>query len=178
MSSQDYGDDVTVVDFEEGTGVDALEDPLETLARLRRTSRLLDSAVTVPGTSYRIGLDPIVGLLPGVGDVPTTVVSAYIVVEAARLGVPRATLARMVANLGIDAVVGSVPLVGDVFDAVWKANDRNVALLERRLDEPGGGTRDRWVLFGLGALLVGCLLAISLASLLLAGWLLHAVGLL
>lgn len=98
---------------------------------LRRLSHYLDSAVRVPGTDRRVGLDPVLGLLPVVGDAPTTALSAYIVAEAAALGAPRVTVARMVLNLLVDAVVGAVPLVGDLFDAFWKANRRNVRLFER-----------------------------------------------
>lgn len=169
--SSEYDDDVTVVDFEGGTG-----DQAATVERLRRAGHLLDSAVEIPGTSYRIGLDPIVGLIPGVGDAATTLASVYIVVEAARLGVPRETLARMVLTLAVDAVVGGVPLLGDAFDAVWKANDRNVALLERRLAEPTSGQRDRWVLLAFGAGVFLTLLAISVAAVLAAGWVLARVG--
>lgn len=130
------------------------------LERVRGLSRLLDNAVRVPGTDYRIGLDPLVGLLPVVGDVPTTAASAYVVLEAARLGVPRATLTRMVVNLAVDAVVGSIPLVGDLFDAVWKANARNVALLEARVEDSTGAA-DRRYLLVVGVALVAGLLALS-----------------
>jgi len=170
--SGEYDDDVTVVDFED----ERRTDEAATVERLHRAGELLDSAVRIPGTSFRIGLDPVVGLVPGVGDAATTVASVYIVVEAARLGVPRETLARMVLTLAVDAVVGSVPLVGDAFDAVWKANDRNVALLERRLQEPTSGRRDRWLLVGLGVALVASLLAISAAVVLAVGWALTRVG--
>lgn len=146
------------------------------LERVQNLSRLLDNAVRVPGTNYRIGLDPLVGLLPVVGDVPTTVASAYVVLEAARLGAPRETIARMVVNLGIDAVLGSIPLVGDLFDAVWKANARNVRLLEARVQDPSGGTGDRRFLLAVGAVLVAGLLALSWAALWVLVRLVDAVG--
>jgi hypothetical protein len=137
------------------------------LADLRRLSHYLDSAVRVPGTNRRIGLDPVLGLLPVVGDAPTTALSAYIVAEAAALGAPRATVARMVLNLLVDAVVGAVPLAGDLFDAVWKANERNVRLLDERLTDPDA-TADRRVVLvaaaglALGILAVGALAAVAL----------------
>ena len=96
-------------------------------------SKLLDNAIAVPGTSWKIGFDPIVGLIPGIGDLVGALLSGYIVVEAARAEVPTLTLARMLANVGIDTLVGAVPAVGDLFDAAWKANTRNAALLERHL---------------------------------------------
>jgi hypothetical protein len=94
---------------------------------------LLDDGLPVPGTDRRVGLDPLVGLLPVAGDTATAVVSLALVVQAALLGVSRRTLARMLLNVGVDAVAGSVPVVGDLFDAVWKANRRNVKLALRDL---------------------------------------------
>ena len=106
--------------------------------RVRALSRVLDSAVRVPGTNLRFGLDAIVGLIPGVGDVVGAAASGYIVLAAARLGAPAPVLVRMLMNTGIDAVVGTVPLVGDLFDIGWRSNARNVALLERHLADPRG----------------------------------------
>jgi hypothetical protein len=103
------------------------------LHNLRRLSQLLDNAIRIPGTKYRIGLDPILGLLPGGGDTVTGALGAYIVVEAARMGLPKAVLWQMVGNILLDSVVGSVPVVGDFFDIGWKANVKNIALLERHL---------------------------------------------
>lgn len=104
------------------------------LRRARAASRLLDEAVGVPGTEARVGLDPVVGLVPGGGDAVAAAVSLYVVFEAWRLGVSRWTLARMVANVAVDAAGGSVPVVGTLFDATWKANQRNVALLAAEVD--------------------------------------------
>jgi hypothetical protein len=101
--------------------------------RVRLLGKLLDNSITVPGTGWKIGLDPIIGLIPGVGDLIGAVLSGYIILEAARAEVPAFTLARMLANVGIDTLVGAVPALGDVFDAAWKANTKNVALLERHL---------------------------------------------
>lgn len=96
--------------------------------RMQAVARLLDESVRLPGTRFRVGLDPIVGLLPGAGDALTGALSLYVVVEAARLGVTYTTLVRMLANVGVDVVGGSIPVLGDLFDAVWKANVRNVDL--------------------------------------------------
>lgn len=99
----------------------------------------MDSAVAVPGTRWRVGLDAVVGLIPGVGDSAGLLLSAWVVLEAWRLGVSRGTLLRMAANVAVDAVVGTVPVLGDLFDAGFKANQRNVRLLERELEAAGGG---------------------------------------
>jgi hypothetical protein len=167
---------VEIVDGDEpGPAVEPA--PAERVARLRRVSHALDSAVEIPYIHVRIGLDPLLGLLPVVGDATATAAAAYIVVEAAALGVPRATLARMCLNLLVDAVVGSIPLVGDAFDVVWRANDRNVRLLEARLDDPGGERRDRRVVAALGVLLLGFVLAVGAGAAVAVWWLLGLTGL-
>jgi hypothetical protein len=106
------------------------------VGRLRRLSYLLDNSIPIPGTPFRIGWDSIIGLVPGVGDLLGGAFSLYIILEAARLGAPRSLLARMGWNVAIDVLVGAVPLLGDVFDAGWKANLRNLALLERQVYRP------------------------------------------
>ncbi|HEY9853674.1 MAG TPA: DUF4112 domain-containing protein [Leptolyngbyaceae cyanobacterium] len=106
------------------------------LQRLRNLSNLLDNAIPIPGTDYRIGIDPILGLIPGGGDTIAAVLSAYIVIEAARLGLPRESLIRMVFNLIVDTALGSLPFLGDIFDATWKANIKNLALIESHLALP------------------------------------------
>lgn len=109
----------------------------ETVERLDRLSRLLDTAISIPGTRIRFGADAIIGLVPGIGDAVTTGLSAWIIYQAHRLGVPRHILARMVANVAFDGIVGAVPVVGDLFDVVWKANRRNVRLLREHLEREG-----------------------------------------
>lgn len=94
---------------------------------------VLDEGVRVPVVGYRIGIDPLFGILPGAGDVLSGGVSLYIVVEAARLGVSDTTLLRMIANVSLDVLVGAVPVVGDLFDVVWKANTRNFELVIEEL---------------------------------------------
>lgn len=106
--------------------------------RMRTVARLLDESIRVPGTSFRVGIDPILGVLPGAGDTVAAGLSLYIVMESARLGVSTATLLRMLGNIAVDTVGGSIPLLGSVFDAVWKANRRNVELAVRELaTDPG-----------------------------------------
>ena len=96
-------------------------------------ARFLDSSMSIPGTSWKFGFDAIVGLIPVAGDLIGGILSGYIILEAARAEVPAVTLVRMLVNVGIDMLAGAVPALGDLFDAAWKANMRNVALLERHL---------------------------------------------
>jgi len=114
------------------------------LNRLRSLSHLLDNAIPIPGTTFRVGIDPILGLLPGAGDFMGIAFSAYIVVEAALLGLPRQTLIRMVFNIILDELVGTVPVVGDWFDFGWKANTKNMALLEAHMASPQSSKRADW----------------------------------
>ena len=112
---------------------DQISDDAQRLRRLRAVVRLLDNAFEIPGTRFRIGLDAIVGLVPGLGDLVTTAASAWILNEARLLGVSRRTRIRMGWNIAVDFLVGAVPLAGDVFDAAWRANVKNLALIERDL---------------------------------------------
>lgn len=111
------------------------------LARVRRLATLLDAAVGIPGTRLRFGVDSLLGLIPGGGDVAGALLSGGVVLAAARLGAPPSLLLRMLGNLALDALLGTVPLAGDLFDVAWKANMRNVRLLERHLDDPEGARR-------------------------------------
>ena len=124
------------------------------LSKLRRVSKLLDNAITIPGTKISFGLDPILGLLPGGGDTLTGGISAYIVVEAARMGVPKEIIYQMVGNILIDSFAGTVPVVGDLFDLGWKSNVKNIELLEKHLDVAESGKSDKLFIFGLILLLV------------------------
>jgi hypothetical protein len=99
---------------------------------LERLSWLMDDLIKIPGINWRFGLDALVGLIPGFGDTATSLVSFYILVSAVRYRVPKVTLLRMGLNIAIDYLLGSVPLLGDVFDAWWKSNQMNVALLSKR----------------------------------------------
>jgi len=106
----------------------------ERIARIEWLSTLLDTAIVVPGTNIRFGLDALIGLVPGIGDAVSTLLSLYIVREARALGAPRILIARMLANVALDGVVGAVPVAGDLFDVAFRANRRNVALLRQHLD--------------------------------------------
>jgi hypothetical protein len=136
--------------------------PHERLERLRWLAWLLDSSIPLPG-GFRVGLDAVVGLLPVVGDVAGALVSGYILNEARLLGASRSVLLRMSANVLIETVLGAIPLFGDLFDAGFKANQRNIALLERHHLDPLGSQRaSRWFVVAV-ALLLACLVGVMIA---------------
>lgn len=108
--------------------------PQATKQRLERLAWWTDEAIRLPG-GYRIGLDGIIGLIPGVGDVAGGLVSSYIVLEARHAGVPRRKLFKMVWNILLELVIGSIPIIGDLFDFMFKANKRNVELLHKSLEQ-------------------------------------------
>ncbi len=103
---------------------------------LERLGQVLDSAFAISGTPFRIGLDGILGFIPGVGDTMGAALSTYIIFKAARLGIPKRVLLRMAGNVALETVVGMVPIAGDIFDIAWKANIRNLALLRTHLAAP------------------------------------------
>ena len=109
-------------------------DAASALVRIERLERLLEGAIRIPGLSRRIGLDAIIGLVPGVGDAATAAMGLYLVWEARNLGLPRFTLFRMIGNVGVDALIGSVPVAGDLFDFFFCSNNRNLKLLRRHLN--------------------------------------------
>src|SRR3954463_1725782 len=134
--------------------------------RLAFIAWLLDSSIPVPGTRFTIGLDALIGLLPFLGDLLGVVASSYILAEAHRLGVGRAILARMAFNVAVEGVIGIVPFAGDAFDAAWKANVRNVRLLDAWAERPHATRRASRLFL---ALLTTALLALAALS----GWLLY-----
>jgi hypothetical protein len=140
---------------------------------LGQLSRWMDGLFRIPGTGWRFGLDALVGLVPGVGDLATTAVSFYILAHAVRYRVPKVTLLRMGLNVAVDYLLGSVPLVGDFFDAFWKSNQMNVELLRKRAAlPPGESPRARmsdWLFLGL---IILVLLALLVGSIAFGFWLL------
>ena len=102
----------------------------EKLLRLKRLSHNLDEAITIPGTERKIGIDPIIGLIPGGGDLIGGVLSIYIMYAGIGMGVSRAVIIRMFGNVALEFVIGCIPIIGDLFDATWKSNQRNVKLIE------------------------------------------------
>jgi hypothetical protein len=147
------------------------------LAQVRALARLLDEAVTVPGTNFRVGLDAALGLIPGVGDVASGLIGGYILLTAARLGVPRVVLTRMLLNVAADSALGVVPLAGDVLDAAWRTNSKNARLLEAHLLDPRGTTRGSWLtVAALGVLLLAIVAGTIAVGVWLAGRLARLLG--
>jgi uncharacterized protein DUF4112 len=143
------------------------------LAALRRIAELLDSAFVLPGTNYRIGLDPIIGLIPMIGDLASPLFTIGLIWQARDLGIPKVVQLRMIFNAGIDALVGSVPFAGDLFDFGWKSNQRNMALLELHAYEERHATVGDWTFV---AVMIVLLVAVALLPFVLAGWLISWIG--
>lgn len=148
-----------------------IEESLETL------SRYLDNFIKVPGTGFKFGLDSLIGLIPNVGDISTSLVSFYILVAGVRYGVPKITLVRMAFNIGLDYVVGVIPFIGDAFDFFWKANKQNIELIRENGEGRGRGTTGDW-LFVLAVILIliGILVGSVLLSLYILGMLFYQFG--
>jgi hypothetical protein len=106
------------------------------MAQARALAKLLDRAVRIPGTNVRLGLDALLGLIPGGGDLAGAIFSGYLILLGSRMGLPSHVMMRMIANVAIDTIVGTVPILGDLFDVAWKSNTRNLALLEQFADSP------------------------------------------
>jgi len=140
----------------------------ETRLRLARLAWLHDSSIPIPGTRLSIGIDALIGLVPFIGDLAGVLASSYILAEAARLGVSRSVLMRMALNVALEGMVGIVPLAGDVFDAAWKANQRNVRLLEQWMRAPQGAERASLALVAGIALALSALVAVALLLMVLA----------
>ena len=124
--------------------------------RIGRVTHALDELIAVPGTPVRVGLDPIVGLIPVVGDAVAALVGVWVIGEAARFGIPRLVLGRMAVNLVIDLAIGAIPLLGDIFDFAFRSNSANLELFRRHALDPDASTRgEQTFLVGLVLLLVG-----------------------
>ncbi len=148
-------------------------EPADPLARIRRVTRVMDDAVEIPFLGLRVGLDALIGLIPGVGDVAGAAVGGWIVVTAARLGASGGVLIRMLANAGVDALVGAVPVLGDVFDLAFRANRRNLRLLEAHVQDPAGTHLASRRLIGSA---VAGVIALLVGLVLVMGWALVAVS--
>lgn len=140
--------------------------PAGPIDRARGLARLFDAAVRIPGTNIRFGLDAVIGLVPGLGDVAGAGLASYTVLLAARLGAPPSVVLRMVGNVALDTLLGAVPLLGDLFDVGFKANLRNVALLERYVERP---ERTRRASRGLVLLAVAVLVLLAIGAVWVAG---------
>jgi hypothetical protein len=162
-----------IIDVDAEGNVRAVEEAgvRETRERLKQLAWLLDSSIPIPGTRFTIGVEALIGLFPFLGDLVGVLLSSYILGEAARLGAPKSVLWRMGFNVGLEGVVGIVPFAGDVFDAAYKANQRNVRLLEGWLEDPKRTVRKSRA-FG-AALVGGVVIFVTLlvvASLFLVRW--------
>ena len=139
--------------------------------RLARLAWLLDSSIPIPGTPFTIGLDALIGLFPVAGDLAGVLLSGYLIREAAALGASKSILARMALNVAVEGLVGMIPFAGDLFDAAFKANQRNVRLLNAYLDQPARTRRaSRGFLLGLSLALLGLVLVIVVLGTLLVRW--------
>lgn len=139
----------------------------ETRGRIARATRLagwLDTAFRIPGTRIRIGFDPLLGLLPGLGDAIAALVGGFIVWTALRAGAPRPVVVRMLGNVALDAIVGAIPLLGTVFDVVFKAHQRNARLLSDWADQPSAVEARQVRVMAAFVFLVVALLAIAVAA--------------
>lgn len=151
--------------------------PSNPLQRVQTLSQLLDNAIAIPGTDFAVGLDPMIGLLPGGGDLVTGGLSLYILFEAFRLGASAPTLTRMATNIALDTLAGTVPVIGDLFDVAWKANARNVALLEDHVRSPTPRQQSDRLFFALLVTgLVILILGIATLSVLVIHWVVQILG--
>jgi hypothetical protein len=133
----------------------------EKLLRLKRLSHNLDEAFTIPGTERKIGIDPIIGLIPGGGDLIGGALSIYIMHAGIRMGMPRSVIIRMFGNIALEFIIGCIPIIGDLFDAMWKSNQRNVKLIEDSII-----SEEKNTIFGY--LLIGVLIKTLVTAILLA----------
>jgi hypothetical protein len=140
------------------------------LARSLRLARLLDTSLRIPGTRIRFGLDPILGIVPGLGDAVAALIGGYIVWAAARAGAPRVILGRMLANIAVDAIVGAVPVAGTIFDVAFKAHRRNARMLAEWAASPAVAVARQRRLLLAGAAMTLALVAIAVAALTLGVW--------
>ena len=145
---------------------------VQRLVALRKFARLLDSAFVVPGTRYRVGLDPFLGLLPGIGDLVSPLFAIGILWQAHDLGIPRIVQLRMISNVAIDALLGALPFIGDLFDFVWKANDKNMVLLEHHAVQERRPAAGDWLFVTALTLVVVVIAAIPF---LIVAWLVAAI---
>jgi hypothetical protein len=146
------------------------------LEQLRRFAWLLDSQFRVPGTNFRFGLDAVVGLIPGIGDFAGAIASTVFLAQALRMGAPRVVLGRMVANILVETLVGAIPGLGDLFDATFKANRRNMRLLERLTESPELTHRaSRRYLIGIAIAIAAALLVIGILAVIIGVMVVRAI---
>jgi hypothetical protein len=137
------------------------------IERIRQAATVLDAAIPIPGTKYSFGIDAVIGLVPGLGDAVGVVFASMILYQAFRLGASKRLLTRMLYNVGVDGILGAIPLLGDWHDVVWKANVKNVDLLERQLQHPDKTARaSGWFLL----IVLGAVVGMGVAAIFIAVW--------
>jgi hypothetical protein len=140
--------------------------------RIGRVTHLLDELIEVPGTSIKIGLDPVIGLIPIAGDAVSALAGGWVILEASRFGLPRVVLARMILNLALDLGIGAIPLLGDAYDLFFRSNSRNLALFRRHALDPTASTRGEQALFiGIALLVIGVVWLVVTVLGAFVGWL-------
>lgn len=140
--------------------------------KLNRLAWLLDNSIRIPGTQIRFGLDGLIGLVPGIGDAAGAIISSHILTQAAQLGAPKSLLLKMGFNIGFDAILGLIPGVGDMADFVWKANYRNVQLLNEYLENPRKTViHSRFFISMVGLLVFSGVIMLGVLGFLLMRWL-------
>jgi hypothetical protein len=150
---------------------------MDKLKKLEQLARLLDSSFRIPGTSFQMGLDSLIGLIPGIGDTTGGIVSTYIIWQAARMGVPKVVLMRMGINVVFDAILGTIPVVGDIFDIAFKANRKNVQLLSNYYQSPRAAVERDTVSVALIAVSILAVIGLVIwLTVKLLAWLFHAIG--
>jgi hypothetical protein len=150
---------------------------MDKLKKLEQLARLLDSSFRIPGTSFQMGLDSLIGLIPGIGDTTGGIVSTYIIWQAARMGVPKVVLMRMGINVVFDAILGTIPVVGDIFDIAFKANRKNVQLLNNYYQSPRAAVERDTVSVALIAVSILAVIGLVIwLTVKLLAWLFHAIG--
>lgn len=150
---------------------------MDQLKKLENLARLLDNSFRIPGTSFKMGLDSLIGLIPGIGDTTGGILSTYIIWQAARMGVPRVVLMRMGVNAVFDAILGAIPVVGDIFDITFKANQKNVQLLSNYYQSPRTAVERDTVSIALIAISIMVVIGFVIwLTVKLLTWLIHAIG--
>lgn len=148
----------------------------QAIRRITRVAQLLDSRFEIPGTGIQFGLDAIIGLIPGIGDILTTLLSLGILLEATRMGAPGSLLVRMLANILVDAVLGAIPVAGDVADVFYRANLRNSKLVIEWVEHPARvRSRSRILALLVGGALCLLILAALASATLIALWLARSI---
>lgn len=137
----------------------------EKLLRLKLLSERLDDSIKIPGTNQKIGIDAIVGIIPILGDFIGIIFSTYIMYSGIKMGVSSKIVKKMATNIAIDFIIGSIPIIGDVFDALWKANKRNVELIEKATIENQENYRLNYLIMASLIILILCLILVFLGSL-------------